>query len=99
MAVQQELMQVLDDVLTLQDHGAAMTRSTELLGSLPELDSMSVMAVITALESRFGFTIHPEELDSASFATVGSLSDFVESKLDDEGRDGTMRDFRFSGQP
>jgi acyl carrier protein len=81
MALQQELVAVLDDVLNLNGRAAEMDRDSELLGALPELDSMSVMALIAALEERFSFTVHPEELDSASFATLGALSDFVETKL------------------
>ncbi len=81
MSVQQDVLQVLDDVLALNGRGAAMTADTELLGSLPELDSVSVMAVIAGLEESFGFTVTPDELDAAAFSTVGTLSEFVEAKI------------------
>jgi acyl carrier protein len=54
---------------------------TPLLGNLPELDSMAVANVITALEENFGIQIHDDEISARHFATLASLSAFVESKL------------------
>ena len=42
---------------------------------------MAVVTVITTLEERFGFTVADDEIDGSIFATVGSLVEFVESKL------------------
>jgi acyl carrier protein len=58
-----------------------MTKNSPLLGAIPELDSMAVVSLITTLEERFGFTVADDELDGSSFATVGTLTDFVASKL------------------
>ena len=52
-----------------------------MLGAIPELDSMAVVSLITSLEERFGFTVADDELDSSSFATVGALADFVQTKF------------------
>lgn len=82
MAVEQEILGVLDEVLSLEGRGADFQRGTPLLGALPELDSMAVLGLITTLEERFGFTIHDDEMDGAIFATLGSLTDFVTAKLD-----------------
>lgn len=79
--MQQEVLKVLDEVLNLCGRSAAMTRDSPLLGALPELDSIAVVAVITTFEDRFQFTIEDDELDASSFATVGSLTDFVAAKL------------------
>lgn len=73
---------MLDDVLSLKGRAAGFDRSTPLMSSLPELDSMAVAAVLTSLEERFGFTIEDDEVDAATFATVGSLVAFVEGKLE-----------------
>lgn len=81
MSVQQDVLQVLDDVLVLNGRSATMGADTELLGALPELDSVSVMGVIAGLEESFGIRVTPDELDAAAFETVGSLSGFVEQKL------------------
>ncbi|MGV7206256.1 acyl carrier protein [Oxalobacteraceae bacterium A2-2] len=54
---------------------------TPLLGSLPELDSMAVAGLLTALEQRFGIAIHDDEISARHFATVGTLAGFVQGKL------------------
>ena len=72
---------VLTSVLCLGERGASLLPETRLLGNLPELDSMAVVAVITTLEERFGITVTDDEIDGSSFATVGALTDFVASKV------------------
>lgn len=81
MAVETEVLNVLDSVMNLQGRSASYQRQTALLGAVPELDSMAVLGIITTLEERFGFTIHDDEIDSSVFATLGSLTDFVNAKL------------------
>ena len=81
MDVQREVLRVLDDVLSLNGRAGALSREAPLLGAIPELDSMAVVAVITTLEDRFGITVADDELDGSSFATVGALADFVSSKI------------------
>jgi acyl carrier protein len=78
--VHSEVVKVLEDTLNLKS-GARMTAESPLLGAIPELDSMAVVAVITTLEERFGFAVADDEIDGSTFATAGSLVDFVKSKL------------------
>ena len=59
---------------------------TPLMGAIPEFDSMAAVALLTALEERFGFTIADDEFDGATFATFGSLNAFVQGKLDALGQ-------------
>jgi acyl carrier protein len=59
---------------------AALTPDSGLFGDLPELDSMAVARVLTAIEDRFGFVIDDDEVDADLFATLGSLSAFVAAK-------------------
>jgi acyl carrier protein len=81
MNVYQEVLRVLDEVLTL--HGRALTfdKSTALLGAIPELDSMAVVTLITTLEEQLGIVVDDDDIDGDTFASVGSLFDFVNSKL------------------
>lgn len=65
---------------------AELERETGLFGSLPELDSMAVATVLTALEDRFHILIDDDEISGELFETVGSLADFVAGKLDSQGR-------------
>lgn len=83
MDLAKEVIRTLDDVLSLKGRSAGFTRETHLLGSIPELDSMAVVTLLTTLEERFGITVDDDEVDGSTFATVGSLSDFVARKLDD----------------
>jgi acyl carrier protein len=73
---------VLRDTLQLGDRVASFDAETPLFGSLPELDSMAVVNVVTALEEHFGFEIEDDEITAETFETLGSLSAFVAGKLD-----------------
>lgn len=55
--------------------------ATPLLGAIPELDSMAVVTLITTIEDRFGVVVDDDEISGDTFATVGSVTDFVASKL------------------
>ena len=81
MDVMQEVIQVLDEVLSLGGRAAEFQRDSALLGSVHELDSMAVVSLITTMEERFGIAIDDDEIDGDVFATVGSLVDFVRQKL------------------
>lgn len=76
-----EVGALLADVLALRPEIAAgLDRATGLFGNLPELDSMAVATVLTALEDRFGILIDDDEVSGELFLTVGSLADFVAAK-------------------
>lgn len=79
--ITKEVLRVLDDVLSLKGRSASFTRDTPLLGAIPELDSMAVVTLITTLEEQFGLLVDDDDIDGATFATVGSLADFVSAKL------------------
>lgn len=81
MDVVKQVTRALDEVLSLGGRGLAFTRDTHLLGAIPELDSMAVVSLITTLEERFGIVVDDDEIDGATFATVGSLADFVGAKV------------------
>lgn len=76
-----EVARVLDEVLSLGGRTQTLTRDTALLGAIPELDSMAVVSLITTLEERFGLVVDDDEIDGETFATVGTLVDFVSAKL------------------
>jgi len=81
--VQIEVLGVLDEVLNLHGRARRFTAETPLLGAVPELDSMAVVAVLNAFEERFGFVVEDDEVDGRTFATVASVVGFVERKLND----------------
>ena len=81
MNVEQEVLRVLDEVLSLAGRSATFTRDTHLLGAIPELDSMAVVSLLTTLEERLGIAVDDGDIDGSTFATVGSLVDFVTAQL------------------
>lgn len=80
MDVHREVLELLDEVLSLGGRGRAFSPETPLLGAIPELDSMAVVSLITSMEERFGFTIDDDEIGGDTFATVASLERFVAGK-------------------
>ena len=75
--IQKEVLSLLDEVLSLDGRALAFVADTPLLGDLPELDSMAVIAVIQEIEARFGIEVPDDEVDGNSFATIGTVVDFV----------------------
>ena len=83
MDLTKDVLRLLDEVLSLNGRGLEFTQGTALLGALPELDSMAVVTLIGGLEDQFGITVEDDEIDGATFATVGTLVEFVKSKIAD----------------
>ena len=78
--LQVQVRDILRDVLSLGSRADRLEPGSALLGAVPELDSMAVVSVIAALEDRFGFVVNDDEISGATFATLGSLTDFVSLK-------------------
>ena len=78
--VEKEVIAILGRTLNLGERTRAFDARTHLLGSVPELDSMAVATLITSLEEHFGFIVDDDEIDGATFASVGSLVAFVQAK-------------------
>ena len=72
---------VVGSALQLGNRVQQMNEESALLGAVPELDSIAVVSLITALEERFDITVADDEIGAAAFETLGSLTRFVESKL------------------
>lgn len=72
---------ILRDTLSLGDRAAKLNPESPLMGGIPEFDSMAVVTVVTMIEDEFGITIDDDELSADVFATVGTLSTFISSKL------------------
>ena len=81
MNLQTQVRDILRDVLSLGERADRLELQSPLLGALPELDSMAVVGLIAAIEDRFGFAIDDDEIGGATFATFGSLVEFVQSKV------------------
>jgi acyl carrier protein len=77
----EEVKKILSDVLNLGERRNSLKEDSSLLGSIPELDSMAVVNLITAMEEHFGIAVDDDEITASTFETVGTLTRFVEHKL------------------
>jgi acyl carrier protein len=75
-----QIRYLIGEILELGDRTETLTTDTPLLGNLPELDSMAVVAVITELEQRFDIVVDDDDRGAETFETLGSLLDFVVRK-------------------
>jgi len=50
-------------------------------------DSMSIMTMVTGLESTFDIIIEEDEINPKTFASIASLTSYVDSKLNGQDRD------------
>ncbi len=78
----EEVKTLLIDVLNLGPAGQALDADSPLLGSLPELDSMAVVTLIGALDEHFGIAIDDDDISASTFATLGSLAQFVAERAE-----------------
>ena len=75
-----EVVQLVGEVLQLGSTLEGFTEHTQLLGSIPEFDSMAVVSVVTAIEENYGIIIDDDEISAEVFETLGTLHNFVREK-------------------
>jgi acyl carrier protein len=74
-----EVKSLVANVLGIEDRLDSMDGSTEMLGSMPELDSLAVVGLVTAIEERFGFEIEQADFTADVLETLGTLASFVDA--------------------
>ena len=74
-----EVRKLVAETLGIENRIDSMNASTLLLGELPELDSLGVVAIAAEIESRFGFQIDDADFTAEVFETLGTLTEFVEA--------------------
>jgi acyl carrier protein len=72
---------LLTETLNLGERGSDLRADSALLGSIPELDSMAVINIISGLEEYFNIEIHDDEISASIFDSVGSLAAFIDHKI------------------
>jgi acyl carrier protein len=75
------LRSILESAVGRRALPSPLTDDTPLLGTLPELDSMAVLTILTQLQEELGCEVADDEVEADLFRTFGSLRRFVESKL------------------
>ncbi|MBX9894631.1 MAG: acyl carrier protein [Nitrosomonas sp.] len=76
-----ETKKILAEVLGLNERVNSIEQDTILLGNIPELDSVAVVAILLEIEKRFSMTIKDDEISARTFETFGNLVDFISKKL------------------
>jgi len=71
---------ILADTLSLGERVKSLGADSGLLGNLPELDSMAVINVISALEEYFGIAFDDDDINAHAFQSLGSLAALVDRK-------------------
>ena len=75
-----DVLDVVGTTLGIEDRVSSFDAGTPLFGTLPELDSLAVLELVTALEDRFGITVDDDELTGGLLETAGSLHAFVRDR-------------------
>ena len=81
MSLQQEIKMLSKDTLQL-DEVDNWDEETEILGAIPEFDSMAIVTVLTMVEENYGIMIEDDEVGAEVFETLGSLVTFIGEKVD-----------------
>ncbi len=76
-----DVKELLIEVLHMEGDAHFLDENTNLLGSIPEFDSMAVVSVITAIEENYGIVVDDDEVTAELFETVGTLYEFIQQKL------------------
>lgn len=72
---------ILRTCLQLGTRADTLTRETPLMGSFPEFNSLSIVSIVSNIEEQTGCSISDKEISAEIFETVGTLADFIDSKL------------------
>ena len=67
--------------LQLDPSEAQLDADTPLLGGLPDFNSLTIATVIESIEEQLDCIIEDEELTGELFETVGTVAQFVETKM------------------
>ncbi len=80
-AIFEDVKAVVVVTLDIEDQADDLGPETGLYGNLPELNSLTVVKLIVALQKRFEIEIKIDEIVGDIFDTLGRLAAFVESKV------------------
>lgn len=58
-----------------------LTKETQLLGGFPEFNSLTIATLIVEIEEAVDCEVGDDEITGEIFETVGSLANFVETKM------------------
>ena len=71
---------ILRASLQLGPRADLLEPDTPLMGHFPELNSLTVMGIISGIEEHLGCVIDDKEITAEIFETVGTLNTFITQK-------------------
>ncbi|MEW6990624.1 acyl carrier protein [Colwelliaceae bacterium 6441] len=74
--IKQTLVSILSNLMPSYDQ-AYWQDNAELIGAVPEFDSMTIVNLIGELEEQLGVELNDDEVTEEHFATVGAVTDLV----------------------
>ena len=77
----EEIKQLVIDCLNISDRKNTIKFESRIVGGMPEFDSMAVVVLLEAIEKKYGIEIDDDEIVTETFATMGTLTRFVQEKL------------------
>lgn len=79
--ITKQLMNIIDEALVLNGRTKLWRNQTRLYNNIPELDAMSVVNILLAIEINFGVFIDYGDFNAEVFATIESLTVYVNQQL------------------
>ena len=79
-----QVRETIKTTLDLPGPVQRFTPETPLFGSIPELDSMGVVLLLTALEDQFDIQFSDDEINAEWFETFGQVAELVEQHLPED---------------
>ena len=59
----------------------SLTEGAPLLGSIPEMDSLAIVNLLVAMESKYQFQVEDDEVEQSIFQSLNSLRSFAQEKI------------------
>lgn len=81
MDVFEKVKSTLTSILGLEEKNIILERDTQLLGGIPEFDSMAIVGILNTLEEQLDIFFEEEDITAEIFETVGSFVGFLEKKV------------------
>lgn len=72
---------LLRSTLQLGSRADQLNANSPLMGAYPEFNSLTVVGIVAGIEEALGCEVSDTEISEDVFQTVGSLADFIQTKL------------------
>jgi acyl carrier protein len=72
---------IVKSCLQLGERVNQFDEHTQLMGALPEFNSLTITTMVAEIETELDCTIEDYELSAEIFETLGSLAAFIDSKM------------------